>query len=275
MGDNALEISAEYESLNKRQEELKKKILSLIVERDELLYQTCLNLKADFMVKIGNLEYQSYKLEIEIRRVRRKIELIQAQINRQKIPDLKAVEDQIEAEFQVYQSKIDSKAEEIKAAVERVGNGMELSKEDSAELKTLYRKIVKSLHPDLHPDVTEEQIKLFQTAVQAFENGDLNLMQSISAVVEEESSDLAADIMTLREERKKQITQLEIQVETLENRIKEIKSSFPYNQIEFLSDDQKVSEAQRALKNDISIRENSLKIWNQRLAEIMGNKKYE
>lgn len=40
-----------------------------------------------------------------------------------------------------------------------------LSDEDNKELKKLYRKIVKALHPDINPDVSQAQVQLFDNAV--------------------------------------------------------------------------------------------------------------
>ena len=34
----------------------------------------------------------------------------------------------------------------------------------------LYRKIVKALHPDINPEVTEAQVQLFDNAVAAYKN---------------------------------------------------------------------------------------------------------
>ena len=64
-------------------------------------------------------------------------------------------------------------------AIER-NRGEILSKEDARELKKLYRKIVKALHPDLRPDLSDEEYRMFQNAVEAYERGDLETIRVIA-----------------------------------------------------------------------------------------------
>ena len=45
--------------------------------------------------------------------------------------------------------------------------------------KELYRKIVKKLHPDMNPDVTEHELELFHRATKAYEEGDIMTLQAI------------------------------------------------------------------------------------------------
>ena len=53
------------------------------------------------------------------------------------------------------------------------------------ELKKLYHRIVKALHPDLNPNLTQAQLNLFNNAVNAYESGDLNTLSIISVMVSE------------------------------------------------------------------------------------------
>ena len=58
-----------------------------------------------------------------------------------------------------------------------------LSEEESRELKILYRKVIKALHPDMNPEITDAQARLFDQAVSAYKNGDLPAMRLIDEMV--------------------------------------------------------------------------------------------
>lgn len=54
---------------------------------------------------------------------------------------------------------------------------------ESNELKKLYLAIVKALHPDLRPNLSDDRMQLFYNAVEAYKNGDLNGLRIIEALV--------------------------------------------------------------------------------------------
>ena len=61
-----------------------------------------------------------------------------------------------------------------------------LSQEEGKLLKKLYRNIVKVLHPDINPNVTEEKIQLLNQAVTAYKNGNLKTLEIIAVMMGEE-----------------------------------------------------------------------------------------
>ena len=71
------------------------------------------------------------------------------------------------------------KSWEVQEQIRKMNEALErskskrLSKDETQELKKCYRNIVKELHPDLHPTLTQAQTGLFKNAVEAYKNGDL------------------------------------------------------------------------------------------------------
>ncbi len=116
------------------------------------------------------------------------------------------------------------------------------------ELKRLYRSIMKKLHPDANPDATEAELELLRKAQKAYSEGDLETLRDIADQIDdteitEQYSDTPEDIIKLRELRAK----LAEKVEILIIHIDEIKNSFPYNEKEFLDDEEAVARRQEEL----------------------------
>ena len=111
------------------------------------------------MLKLGSLEYKAYEAQCAVMRLKRKVELIQAKKNRQEKVNIAKIDERLDVEFYEYQQKLNEQIDKMNEALEH-SKAEYLSEEESKELKKLYRKIVKALHPDINPEVSLEQVRL-------------------------------------------------------------------------------------------------------------------
>ena len=151
----------DFQKLKEEIEKLRTELSMLVLERDELRFVICKNIEMEYMLKIGGLEYQAYEAECTFLRLKRKVELIQAKKNRQEKVILSVIEDALDHEFLEYQKRLDEQMDKMNDALER-SKAEPLSEEESRELKILYRKVVKALHPDMNPEITDAQARLFE-----------------------------------------------------------------------------------------------------------------
>lgn len=119
------------------------------------------------------------------------------------------------------------------------------------EMKALYRKIVKVLHPDVNPDITEKENDMLIEATTAYREGDLETLRKIATMID---SGAIGDGETVNEElsieRLREIVEeLKRCVTALQMEIYGIKTSFPYNMKDFLADEQAVAARQMELRN--------------------------
>ena len=165
----------EHESLKREVEKLRTEISMLVLERDHLRLVECKNLETSYMMAFGALEHKAYEAQCQMLRLKRKIEMLQAKRNRQEKIVMAEIERELDAEFAEYRKKLNEQIEKMNEAIKR-SQGEFLTAEETKECKRLYRAIVKALHPDLHPDLTAAQRQMFQNAVYAYENGDLETL---------------------------------------------------------------------------------------------------
>ena len=74
--------SSEYEYLVIRIKQLKLNVAALTVEKDDLELNECRKLSADYDRKVGHLELEITRYNLEIERLRSVIESMQAAVNR-------------------------------------------------------------------------------------------------------------------------------------------------------------------------------------------------
>ena len=256
----------EYVTLKEEIEKLHTELSMLLLERDELKYVECKNIEMQYMLTLGSLEYKAFELNCAMLRLKRKIELIQAKKNRQEKVSVAAIEKLLDEEFAEYQEKLNEQIDKVNAALER-SKGKLLTAEEAKELKTLYRTVVKALHPDIHPDISEAQIKLFQNAVDAYENGDLNALCIIKEMVAEPTFPEPSEngLVVLMKEKERLLKMLEL----IKEQIEEIKEDYPYTLKPIVQSKELTTEKKADLEDTVSRLQETIEIYKKRIEKMM------
>ena len=199
---------------------LREELIHLLTESHDLVHTVKPNLMALYQTKIGAWELKQFRLQCQAARLKRKAELIQASFNRGCWPDLAAIEAQLEAEFQAWERKLQAEAERLEAAEERLRHL--LSPADDRELKTLYYRLAKKLHPDLNPNLTEEHKRLWRRVQAAYESGDLDELRALTVLADRTLLPVsdASSLQRLAEEQhtlERQIRRLMEEIERIES----------------------------------------------------------
>ena len=252
-------IHPETARLIHRLEELKRESARLFNMRDEMLTYEYPQLYSLYLTEIGQLKYEEFSLQTEVKVLSLRIALIQAYINRNQAPDYEVIEERITIEKENYQKILNEKMEDIKAAKEYMSAPL-MSPEESRELKATYTLLVKKLHPDLNPDQTEREKELFLKTVAAYKTQDLNTLRQILLLQDTDSIEtLPAD--TLQD----QVEKLEQTLEGIKERIAELESQFPFNHRDKIYNKEWVEEQQMLLRESIQ----ALKVKKQSLEQMI------
>lgn len=264
--DYVMLVFPDFEKLKNEVDKMRTELSMLLLERDELQFVICKNIETDYMLKLGGMEFKAYEAQCTALRLKRKIELIQAKKNRQEKIVISAIEKVLDAEFAEYQEKLDEQIEKMNDALKR-SKAEILSDEDSKELKKLYRAIVKSLHPDINPEVTEAQIKLLENAVAAYKDGDLATLRIINEMVGSSPSpkDETNAMAQLAETRNR----LKTSIKSIQDRIQKIKSEYPYTMKEILDDEEKTKKKRAELEEILKQYKELIEAYKAKIEEIM------
>lgn len=253
---NGVVVFADFENLKREVEKMRTELSMLLLERDELQFVICKNIETEYMLKLGSMEYKAYEAQCAALRLKRKMELIQAKKNRQETVIISEIEETLDNEFAEYQAQLDAQIDKMNDAINR-SKAAVLSDEENKELKALYRKIVKVLHPDMNPGVSEAQMQLFDNAVSAYKNGDLATLRMIYEMVGNNPlPERHKDAMTqLVEER----ARLQGLLKSIKESIDAIKSAYPYTMKWIMEDVEKIEQKKQEL-------ESVLKQYNELIA---------
>ncbi len=237
---------------------LKEKLTQLIFEYDNLMDHICPEIERRYVLEFGTYEYSLYKVELEIDKLKRKLKLIQIEINHENEIDMDKIEERVSKEFEEYEKQLQDQIDEIRLLEETKVE--KLSESDSKKLKQIYRMLVKRLHPDLNPNPSFLEISLFIRATNAFKKGNLEELESIVAILPDESTDENPEIDNLRD-----------LVKSYEDKIVKLKNDYPYNKKELLENRESGNEYKKMLIELIDDRKKDLNKLNNKINNLIEN----
>lgn len=276
----SLTIHPEAERLRNQNRQLQTETVRLIVERDHLKTIVVPQIFAEYQSKIGALELRIFQFECDIRAFVRRIELANAALNRNEKPVYAQIEIEIETEFAAWREQIAEQIRNVKAARE-LEDLPTLTRAESRELQTLYRKLAFLLHPDIVGKADKRRAKLWLQAAEAFQNGDLQTLRTIRLLVGDESAppmeNVVAESSNILESLKTRNTELKQTCEKFLDEIGKIKTSAPYVWHKILDDAAQLEKCQNDLREKIEIlrekRRQMVEHWTEilRYAEDAAN----
>jgi hypothetical protein len=245
--------------------ELRRQFLELYTKHKYMVENDLLILNSIYLEKIGHLQLKLLQRQAEAARCKFKMMLLQAAVNRSERPDLEQIEQQLEAKMQSHYARINEQAMAMEAAKHVLSNLM--SEEDSGKLKELFRLLCKRLHPDLNPDLTEEEQDLFVKVKSAYELKDIAELQGILLYLDGAGRENPLNLTP--QERAERIIRLEKSVNDLIVKIEILRQSFPFNIEEQIMDDNYIAGRQEEINAQCYAVDNDIQQYKEIISLIL------
>lgn len=250
---NELGMNEEWTKAKMREGYLREKCAEEVEEYMHLT--TCVgpNLKAEYMLRIGQLEYRVFQLKTDVARWQRRFTLRQQALNRGETPNLVQIEAQLDEEFQDYLRQVREHLAAIKAAAQHASMSR-LSDEETSAIRVNYLKAVKRLHPDINPGLPKGAAELWNKIQEAYANGDWKELEFLVAMVDDVLGGAAAvpEDGDALEALKKSISRLEMRLAELQEQRKNLEQQEPFVWKDFLGDEEEVALRQAVLNKKIA-----------------------
>lgn len=173
-------VSPRAESLSRECEILREEVARLLAEAHDLIQVVKPNLFALYQTKLGAWELKRLQMQSNLARLKRKMTLIQAVINRGEAIHEKELDEQLDLELADWRTRVAEAVAAFDQAKDRLDQPM--AADEAQELRDLYRSLVKRLHPDLHADLTDAERQLWHRAQTAYDRADLEELRALAIV---------------------------------------------------------------------------------------------
>ena len=254
MSNNLPILSAENKELTGKLELLHLEFLELFTRHKNMLENESGILTSLYLEKIGRLQLELLEKQTEASRLKMKMHLIQAAINRDEKPDLKAIEQEIHKRLENYYARIQEQSAALEEAKKLLSHL--IPEEEAQKLKELFRVLCKRLHPDLNPNQTEEEKDLFIKVKAAYDLQKLSELQNILLYMDD--ADKEKLLLISSDEKVERIKHLENQLNNLKEKIEQLKQSFPFNMEDLILDEAYIVKKQEELRIQIKMAEEEI-----------------
>jgi hypothetical protein len=247
MRDRLPHTTVYNQELTRKLEALQIEFVDLFTCHKNMVENESVILTSLYLEKLGKLQLELFEKQTEVARLKLKMNLLQAAINRNEHPDLVAVEQEIDARFKDYYAQIRAQAAALDEA-NRVLSNL-LPEEEAQKLKETFRVLCKRLHPDLNPSQTEEEKDLFIRVKAAYDLQQIDVLQNILLYLSDSTKEKLVLIST--DEKLERIKHLENQIMVLKGKIAQLKQNFPFSMQNLIFDKRYIAEKQEELRKQI------------------------
>lgn len=249
---------------NKHDDELDKlrvELSMLMSEHDNLVFHQLKNIEDKYMLKFGKLEYEVMQLECQFRRIRAKLELIIAKRNHNQKIDLAEIDSILDDELEEFYKNLEKRLRDIEKAKMRLLIP-KLSDEETKKIKSIYRKLIKRLHPDLNPNLNDFEKELFNRVVDCYEKGNLSELSIIDMMLKTEHETEIID----KDKEKQRLIDL---IDQMNLKIKSIKSDYPYTLKAVLVSEEKTKQRYNELHRAYDEYSEQIEIYKAEIAKYI------
>lgn len=264
MSNNLPAYTSENKELTAQLEQLRLEFVNLFTRHKDMVENESAILTSLYLQKLGHLKLELLQKQTEAARLKMKMNLIQAAINRDEKPNLQAIEKLVDTKMRDYYAQIEAQAAALDDAREVLSHL--ISEEETAKLKEIFRVLCKRLHPDLNPNQTEEEKDLFVRVKSAYDLNQLAELQKILLYLE--NSKKEKPLLVSVDAKREQIRHLKENIASLKSKIEQLKQSFPFTIELLIFDEDYISQRQEEIRTQIKTSEDEIEKF-QNIINIM------
>lgn len=231
----------------------------LISRRDELKKQA-FQFHKEYVREFGDLILSVFEKKIACIRKKKTIEYCTAALNRGQDVDQSLLQMFLKKEMEEFESQFRDMQNERESAIK----ARNITEKELLFIKRIYHRLVKKIHPDINPAITSSHVlmDLWQRVSSCYACNDLKGLEELEVLVVQALE--SADLEDL------EIPNIDVRIAELEEEIKNILETDPYQYKFLLDDPQAVKEKKEDLEAELATYEDYGKELDKALEDVLG-----
>ena len=224
-------------------DEARETYVQLILTR-ERVEKEALQAEMDFTREFGELIRDVFQMKIDCVALKKSITYCQMAANRGEEIDPLSMQEYIDSHMAAYYVQLKDLLQKVDAAK----SAETISVADVNEIKKIYRRVAKKLHPDVSPLCTEhpELMEQFQKVLIAYKCNDLKTIREAETVINSILDGLGEEAFETP------IEDIEAKISAVEEEISRIMSAEPYTFRTLLDDPEAVEKKRNELEEELA-----------------------
>lgn len=214
--------------LQKKYIALREELCKLIEEKENITFYVMPLLEAIYMNKIGREEFNKFILDVEIRALKREINIRQINVSKGIKKNSDEIKEQVKKEISEWNEQLEDMLKKIYQAEEYIKN-TKITNEQLDSLKVIFMKIIDKLHPEINKGLTDRQNIIWMRANDAYKNKDVKELEALALLVEDINENISVEKEELVEELGSRIRDLENKIQISLINLNSLNNKFPLN----------------------------------------------
>ena len=214
----------------------------LLFERDKYKKQAGEYLR-EYIREFGELMTDVFRKKRSCIEKKKMISYCQLRINKSEMIDAQAMNDFIRHEMEAYNKQLAGMIHNNELCQKDTA----ISNSDVMQIKRIYRRIAKKIHPDIHPGTLDlpALYDLWVEVMDAYERNDLETLEELEIQINSILRELGNDVPDA------EIPDIDEKIKALEAEIEKILSTDPYQYRFLLEDEERVREYKEELQEEL------------------------
>lgn len=215
---------------------------SLLLQRDQLKKEA-LQYRRAYIREFGELINQVFEKKIDCIALKKSITFCQLAKNQGRKPNIAAMNKYVAQQMTEYRKQLSDMVSEFNSTK----SDSTISPLDAKEIKAIYRKIARQLHPDMSPVTKEhpELVELWEQASIAYKCNDLKMLRETDFLVQQVLSQLGASDAPIV------VPDIAEKIAALEQEIHTIITTEPYSYKLILDDKDETADRKTAYEAEL------------------------